>query len=107
MMFAKRRRIEIPKLLRAAKDEECQFQGPTCQGGTDTTVAMHSNMGEDGKGMGQKADDIYICFGCNACHCFLDGGYSNKGYSQWQVEEMFHRGMKRTWRRLIEKGVLR
>lgn len=60
-------------LLDLAKGEECLLRVPRyCQGGTETTVACHSNRTRDGKGKGIKAHDWAIAFGCVACHFFID-----------------------------------
>jgi hypothetical protein len=62
-------------LLKLAQGEECLLQVPEiCQGGTETIVACHSNLGSDGKGMGQKASDAATVWGCAACHKWLDQG---------------------------------
>lgn len=62
-----------PELLALAKGEECLLRVPKyCQGGTDATVACHSNRLRDGKGKGIKAHDWAIAFGCSACHWFID-----------------------------------
>ena len=60
-------------LLDLAEGEECLLRVPRyCQGGTDTTVACHSNLLRDGKGKGIKAHDWCIAFGCGPCHWFID-----------------------------------
>lgn len=60
-------------LLDLAKGEECLLRVPRyCQGGTETTVACHSNRTRDGKGKGIKAHDWAIAFGCVGCHFFID-----------------------------------
>ncbi|AUT46988.1 nuclease domain-containing protein [Achromobacter sp. AONIH1] len=60
-------------LLELAEGEECLLRVPGwCQGGTDSTVACHSNRLQDGKGKGIKAHDWAIAFGCVACHWFID-----------------------------------
>lgn len=96
----------MQKILDAARGEACAFGGPTCNHNPETVVACHSNYQEDGKGMGLKADDIYVMFACSSCHMFYDGGYTEMGWSPFTVQEMFHKALKRTWRRLIEEGVL-
>ncbi|QEK91889.1 DUF1364 domain-containing protein [Achromobacter insolitus] len=62
-----------PALLDLANGEECLLRVPRyCQGGTETTVACHSNRTRDGKGKGIKAHDWAIAFGCVGCHFFID-----------------------------------
>jgi len=65
-------------------------------------VACHSNSAEDGKGMGQKADDCFVAFGCSACHQWLDeGGDPTLRFFY------FHWGMKKTLRRLLDLKILK
>ncbi|KDD42579.1 nuclease domain-containing protein [Bordetella bronchiseptica] len=62
-----------PGLLALAEGEKCSLRVPRyCQGGTDSTVACHSNRLRDGKGKGIKAHDWAIAFGCSGCHWFID-----------------------------------
>lgn len=62
-----------PALLALAEGEKCLLRVPKyCQGGTDSTVACHSNRLRDGKGKGIKAHDWAIAFGCSGCHWFID-----------------------------------
>lgn len=63
------------RLLDLAKGQPCLLRVPnTCQGGTDTTVAAHSNLSIHGKAGARKANDEYHVFGCMACHGWLDQG---------------------------------
>lgn len=64
-----------PALLAMAKDRPCLLRVPlVCTGGTATTVACHSNLGRHGKSGGRKADEPFSCWGCSACHRWLDQG---------------------------------
>lgn len=64
-----------PALLDMAKGKPCLLRIPgICRGGTDTTVACHSNMSIHGKAGARKADDQYSVWGCMACHRWLDQG---------------------------------
>lgn len=93
----------MPKLLKAAQGQECTMQTPWCNNNPQTVVACHSNDGEDGKGMGQKADDIFIAFGCSGCHKWYDEGPVSKE----EKRDVFIRAMKRTWRILIKNEILK
>ncbi|MCG5538969.1 nuclease domain-containing protein [Halorhodospira sp. 9622] len=102
-MGLKRRPIRNRRLLDSARGRPCELRVPgVCQGGTETTVAAHSNWSEDGKAAGQKADDIFHARACAACHRWLDEGSAPDA----EKRELFHRGLKRTWRRLIDEGVI-
>lgn len=63
------------RLLDLARGMPCLLQVPgVCNGRTDTTVACHSNFSIHGKAGARKADDIWSCWGCSACHHWLDQG---------------------------------
>lgn len=95
--------IRSKALTDAARGESCLLAIPrVCRSNSETVVACHSDFQEDGKGTGIKAEDIYIAFGCVDCHSWLHSG----GPSKEDKRDAFHRGMKRTWKRLIEKGVI-
>ncbi len=62
-------------LLDLARGMRCLLCVPgICQGGTDSTVACHSNLSIHGKAGARKADDQYSVWGCMACHRWLDQG---------------------------------
>jgi len=88
-------------LLGMAEGEKCLLRVPSwCQGGTETTVACHSNQARHGKGGWLKAHDWAIAFGCYGCHTYLD-------QSTAPAEEKaaaFDLGLSRTRLRLIELG---
>lgn len=107
-MYQKRKPIRMKKILDSARGEECTLNfEDICNHNPETTVWAHSNKAEDGKGMGQKADDIYGCYACSDCHDVLDGRRQRTGHNLTDVESYFTRAMKKSWRRLIEKGVLK
>jgi len=83
------------KLLNAANGEMCTF----CYIQDGTIVAAHSNLGSDGHGTGLKADDYCIAFLCYDCHLDYDAGRMD--------QEAFHKCMKRTWRQLLDREVLK
>ena len=96
--------------LKGAEGEQCTFRGPTCNGDTTTVVACHSNLGEDGKGMRQRADDDCSFYGCSACHDFYDGGWTRPDNSigYWEkrdVQALADRAIIRTMRRRREQGL--
>jgi hypothetical protein len=94
MNLTKRIPIRSKAIRNAAKGEACTV----CGRNDGTTVFCHLNEGWAGKGMGQKADDIAGFFGCHECHRKYDsmGGTG--------ITEL--RAMYRTWRRLIELGII-
>jgi len=74
----KAKRPKMTPIRASARGEACTLRLPVCNGNRETTVWCHSNRAEDGKGMGIKARDEEGCYGCSACHAFLDGGYAGK-----------------------------
>lgn len=68
MLLPKNKRYKNPKILNAAKDQYCTYRSPWCNHDHRTVVACHKN----GAGMGMKADDNLVFFGCSACHDVYD-----------------------------------
>lgn len=95
MNLQKRKPIRSKAIRHAANGEACTV----CGNNDGTTVFCHLNESWAGKGMGQKADDIAGFFGCQKCHT---------KYDVWQtiLDIEIMRAMYRTWRRLIEKGII-
>lgn len=93
-----------PKLLKAAKGQECMIQIPgVCNGNPETVVAAHSNWYEHGKGGALKAHDIFHAWACSACHSAIDQG-KDLGYEE--KKEYWQRGFERTLLALLDKGIL-
>ena len=102
----KRRPFRSKAITQAANGEACTV----CGRNDGTTVFCHLNESWAGKGMGQKADDFAGFFGCELCHT----AYDNKGkpirrgveyrlnVEDWEIM----RAMYRTWRRLLDRGIL-
>ena len=99
----KRTRLRVPKILAAANGAPCMMAGPECSNNRETTVACHLNYGWAGKGMGQKADDVAVFFACADCHRWFD---ERRSGHQYRYRSDAFRACVRTWRYLIETGVL-
>jgi hypothetical protein len=95
--------IRSKKITQSAKGEECTMNSPVCNYNPETTVWCHSNYYEDDKGKGLKAHDIFGFYGCYACHDWFD---NSTKHLKGEKYSYFHRAMKRSWLRLIEKGVI-
>lgn len=101
------RRGPATTLIRqSARGEACTLSFPCCSGDRATVVWCHSNRLEDGKGMGIKARDHEGCYGCAACHAFLDGGYAGAGWERSVVELYFDRARTISQQLLRQKGLL-
>lgn len=102
----KRRRPPASAIRASARGQSCTLGFPCCNGDIATTVWCHSNRLADGKGMGLKAPDQEGCYGCAACHAFLDGGYANAGWERAVVELYFDRARSVSQARLRQQGLL-
>jgi|SRR6478752_4093450 len=69
---------KMTPIRKSARLQECTLRFPCCNFDPETTVWCHSNHSRDGKGAGLKARDEEGCYGCSACHAWLDGGYAGK-----------------------------
>lgn len=77
---------------------------------------MACHYGEAGdKGAAYKPDDTAVAFGCNVCHDWLDGRLHPDNETEMLGEDSveqakiwyWFRAMRRTWRILVEDGVLK
>jgi len=95
----------------SARGEQCTLKiCGICNGDPTTTVLAH--LPDESHGMAKKSDDISACYACAACHDAADG----RKQAEWQADDIyeflnhsdwyFRRAMVRTWRRLIEKGII-
>jgi hypothetical protein len=105
-MIPKAARIESKHIRNAARGEQCTLGIiGVCNGNPETTVLAH--LSDESHGMGRKSDDISAAFCCGACHDVLDGRVPwpdrfEESYREWYQR----RAMVRTWRRLVELGVV-
>ncbi len=100
-VFAKEPPNRNRALLDMARGRLCLLRVPgVCQGGTETTVAAHSNWAcHGGKGMGRKASDAYTIFACASCHSWLDQGPAPKATKQMAFMRA-HADQVQEWRRI-------
>ncbi len=104
-MIPKTTRIESKHIRNAARGEPCTLNLiGVCNGNPETTVLAH--LPDESHGMGRKSNDISAAFCCSACHNCIDGRtkwpHGNAGPREWY----YRRAMVRTWRRLVDKGVI-
>lgn len=106
MTFFKTRVCRSQKLRDSARGERCTVEAEVCitdqDPGHATTVLAHLP-DESGTGkMGGKSDDWCAAYACAACHTWVDQ------YQDEQELQTFHRerALKRTLRRMIEKGLI-
>lgn len=91
-----------PALLAMARDKPCLLRVPgQCVGGTETTVAAHSNWACHGKAGARKADDQYSVWGCAGCHHWLDRIAAPKATKQAAFMRA-HADQVLEWRRIAQ-----
>lgn len=104
-MIPKTKAIVSKKIRDSARDEDCTFQiAGVCSHDTATVVLCH--LPDESHGMARKSDDISAAYGCDACHAVIDGRAPHDfepGERDWYQR----RAMVRTWRRLIDKGIVK
>ncbi|PJM72089.1 nuclease domain-containing protein [Achromobacter ruhlandii] len=91
-------------LLDLAHGKPCLLQIPdVCIGGTETTVACHSNQARHGKAGWLKAHDWAAAWGCSACHACIDQNTTGASYDEKVA--LWEAGFERTRLALIVSGL--
>lgn len=87
--------------LRAqARGRMCLIRLPgICTHNPETTVGCHFRFAGE-SGMGKKPDDIFIAWGCAACHAYVDTHHDDR------VQLAFALGVFRTQAVLRREGLL-
>jgi hypothetical protein len=103
-------KIESRKIRESARGEDCTLNIlGACNYNPETTVLAH--LPDESHGMGRKSDDLSACFACSACHDVADGRALwpiNGQDSESRLKDWYYRrAQTRTWRRLIEMGVIK
>jgi len=95
-------------IRQSAKGEDCTLNiAGVCNYNPETTVLAH--LPDESKGMGRKSDDISACYACSDCHDVIDGRSMKKLtvlVEDGELEWYMRRAMVRTWRRLVDKGII-
>jgi hypothetical protein len=90
-------------LRKQARGRECQIRVPNhCLRTTETVVGCHLRMAGL-TGFGLKADDLFISWGCYACHQIVDG-QRNSEFSHDERRLMLLEGVIRTQAILLNEG---
>ncbi|QJQ93935.1 MULTISPECIES: nuclease domain-containing protein [Halomonadaceae] len=97
-------KIKSNAIRQAARAERCTFEiVGVCNGDEATTVFAH--LPDETNGMGTKSCDLSGAFGCSACHDAIDDR-TQPMIAEQEREWYMRRAQTRTWRRLIELGVI-
>lgn len=89
------------QLLDLARELPCTIELPGCV--RENTVPSHSNRQKHGKGMSEKAADVYFAASCPHCHFEIDHG---KTLSREERQEAWQRGFERTILLLWERRLV-
>ena len=102
-MLLKPIRLKKPAWTQSAKGEGCQIRIPgVCNNNPETVVACHLN----GGGMGGKASDLFIAYGCSDCHDVVDKRtYTN--IPSMKLERWMYEAVFKTQQILINKGLIK
>ena len=97
-------KIVSKKIRNSARGEDCTFHiVGLCNYNPETTVLCH--LPSMDKGIGTKSDDICAAYGCSSCHDAIDRRVINEEFEDHR-EWYMRRAMVRTWRRLIDMGMV-
>lgn len=103
MNLQKRKYVRSKAIRDSAKNETCTWPG--CD--APAQCWAHSNLAVDGKGTGIKSEDIYGAYLCTEHHNLYDSRPSAFALHHENKQRNFHQAMKKSWKRLIEKGVIK
>lgn len=92
------------KVLDHARGQKCTLRFRVCNHDPATTVSCHIR--DRHKGMGTKASDSSICFGCSECHAYLDEGKALEDLGEAAVLRVVLRAMQETLEILIQDEVI-
>ena len=95
----------MSSLRQQARGRPCQIRVPgCCNGNGETTVGCHYRM-PGLSGIGSKADDLFIAWGCSNCHAAVDTLHS-ANWTAEQLKLMHAEGVLRTQAILLKEGYL-
>ena len=105
----KQKRIESKKARDSARGEDCTLNiVGVCNHDPSTTVLAHLPDDSGCGKMGGKSDDVGCAvYACSACHDVLDARAIDAEYHNFLANFYQLRALKRTIRRMIEKGVVK
>lgn len=98
-------RIESKPMRDSARGEQCTLQIlGACNQNPETTVLAH--LPDESHGWARKADDVSACYACSSCHDIADGRAPWPAGEAPHRDWYFRRAQTRTWRRMVELGVV-
>ena len=97
----------MSKIRESARGEDCALQiHPYCNGNPETVVLAH--LPSAGHGMALKSPDWWAVYACSSCHDVIDARnpQAARELGAEEITACMIRGLYRTQRRLIDKGLL-
>lgn len=94
----------MTNLRKEARGRPCLIRTSQCRDERDTTVGCHIRF-PGITGVGLKAPDLFIAWGCHICHGICDGRIPSE-YTAEERRVMLLDGMVRTQYQLIREGKL-
>jgi hypothetical protein len=89
----------------AARDEECTLNiAGVCNYDPATSVMAH--LPDESNGMGTKSFFLSVAISCSACHDAIDRRTLAPAMTELDRAFYMRRAQTRTWRRLVEKGIV-
>lgn len=92
----------MSKLTRSARGRSCTLRLGRCES-DETVVACHLPFGQ--RGLGFKAPDWWIAYGCRACHDIIDGRVKANLPREVILEQLM-RAHVETMHHLIAEGLV-
>ena len=97
--------MKSQKMRDSARNEQCTLNlMGVCNYDPATTILAH--LPDESNGMGKKADDLSACYTCSACHDAIDNRRKWPESESEHREWYYRRAQTRTWRRMVELGVI-
>jgi hypothetical protein len=92
-------------LRKLAKGQDCMIRVPeVCNFNPETTVGCHYRL-SGLNGISMKPDDLFLAWGCSACHDVCDGRQNTK-YSHSCIRQWHAEGVLRTQAELLKRGII-
>jgi len=92
-------------LRKLARGMDCTIRVPeVCNSNPETTVGCHYRLAGM-CGVSMKPDDLFLAWGCDACHAAVDGRTKTK-YAHSLLRLWHAEGVLRTQAELLKRGVI-
>jgi hypothetical protein len=91
----------VSSLRKLARGRNCEIRLPTiCNGNNETVVGCHFRL-LGLSGLGIKPEDLFMAFGCSACHQYVDT------HKDAETQLAFAHGVFRSQAALLKMGKIK